>query len=175
MTTNQPERLWWVLHTRSRFENVVDERLRKKRLEVFTPKIRVKSKRKDRNLMIHQPLFPGYVFVKSDLQPIEHLEILKTLGAVQIIGTSHGPVPVPEDHIESLRIMVSTDMPIITGTRFRKGNRIIVINGPFAGVTGVFLRYQGKGRVMVYIQALGRFAAVEVEESDIEILPEILS
>jgi transcription antitermination factor NusG len=39
----------------------------------------------------------------------------------------------------------------------------MVISGPFAGVTGIFSSYRGDGRVIVNIEALGQFAAVNVE------------
>jgi transcriptional antiterminator NusG len=166
---------WYVLHTKSRFENVVNEGLIKKSIEVFLPKVQVKSKRRDRKAMIRVPLFPGYLFVKSDLNPNEHLEIVKTVGAVRLIGNKDGPIPVPSDTIKSLEIMVGGNNPVITGTRFKKGDRVIVVYGPFAGVIGTFARYKGKGRVIVNIEALGQFAGVDVSEEDIEKLPEILS
>lgn len=166
---------WYALHTKSRFENVVNEGLAKKTLDVFLPKITVKSRRRDRHKMIRVPLFPGYVFVRTDLNPYEHIEILKTTGAVRLIGSTQGPVPITDATIESLKIMVSTDNEVITGTRFRKGDRVIVVNGPFAGVTGIFSSYRGDGRVVVNIEALGQFAAVNVDATDVEKLPEILS
>ena len=168
-------RSWYVLHTKSRFENVVNEGLLKKSKEVFLPKITVRSKRRDRRMMIRVPLFPGYLFVKTDLNPHEHLEIVKTVGAVRLIGNKNQPVPVPDDAIESLRVMVAGDNPVATGTRFKKGDRVMVIYGPFAGVTGIFVRYRGKDRVVVKIEALGQWAGVEVNEDDVEKLPEILS
>ena len=125
--------------------------------------------------MIRVPLFPGYVFVKTDLHPYQHLDIVKTVGAVRLIGTKDGPVPVPEDTIESLKIMVSVDQPILTGNRLKKGDRVMVLNGPLAGVTGTFVRYRGKGRVVVNIEALGQYAGVDVDENDVERVPDILS
>ena len=166
---------WYVLHTKSRFENVVNEGLHKKSIEVFLPKIKVKSKRRDRKLMIQVPLFPGYVFVKTDLHPDNHLDIVKTAGAVRLIGSRQGPVPVPDETIESLRIMVACDSPITTGYHLKKGDRVLVIGGPFVGVTGYFVRYRGKGRIVVNIEALGQYAGVDVGEEDIEILSKILS
>lgn len=153
---------------------MVHEGLIKKSIEVFLPKVQVKSKRRDRKAMIRVPLFPGYLFVKSDLNPNEHLEIVKTVGAVRLIGNKDGPIPVPSDTIKSLEIMVGGNNPVITGTRFKKGDRVIVVYGPFAGVIGTFARYKGKGRVIVNIEALGQFAGVDVSEEDIEKLPEIL-
>ena len=173
---NRPDTLarkWYVLHTRSRFETVVGDGLLKKSMEVFLPKMRVPSKRRDRKMMIRVPLFPGYVFVKTDLNPYEHLEIVKTTGAVRLIGNRTGPIPVSEETVRSLRIMVASDQHIATGTRFKKGDRVMVVEGPFTGVTGVFSRYLGKGRVVVQIDALGQFAAVEVDQACIEPLPAI--
>ena len=167
--------LWYVLHTKSRFENVVNDGLGKKSIEVFLPKVTVHSKRRDRKAMIRVPLFPGYLFVKTDLAPQSHLEIVKTAGAVRLIGSKKGPVPVPEETIDSLKIMITTDHPVTTGTQIKKGDKVLVVHGPFAGVTGTFIRYGGKGRVVVNIEALGQYAGVEVGEDDIEIVPKILT
>lgn len=175
MISEQLKQAWYVLHTKSRFENVVSEGLRKKSFEAFLPKIKVKSKRKDRKMMIQIPLFPGYLFVRSNLNPPEHLEILKTVGVVRLVGNQSGPLPVFDETIESLRIMVTGGEEIITGTRFKKGDKIMVVEGPFAGVTGHFIQYRGQGRVVVNIDALGQFAAVNVNEEDVEPVPGILS
>ena len=175
MEDRQLNRLWYVLHTKSRFENVVNDGLGKKSIEVFLPKITVRSKRRDRKAMIRIPLFPGYLFVKTDLAPESHLEIVKTAGAVRLIGSKQGPVPVPAETIDSLKIMVTADHPVTTGYRLKKGDKVQVVNGPFVGVTGTFVRYGGKGRVVVNIEALGQYAGVEVSEDEIEIIPKILT
>ncbi len=169
------DRLWYVLHTKSRFENVVNDALAKKSFEVFLPKILVKSRRRDRRLMIRIPLFPGYLFLKTDLHPAEHIEILKTVGAVRLIGNKEGPISVATETIESLKIMVAGDNKVLTGARFKKGDPVTVVYGPFAGVTGTFVQYRGKARVVVAIEALRQFAAVDVSEDDVERLPKILS
>lgn len=166
---------WYVLHTKSRAESVVNEGLVRKHVEVFLPKITVPSRRKDRRKMIRMPLFPGYVFVKTDLSPGHHLDIVKTAGAVKLVGSTQGPIPVPDETIQSLQIMVSSDAPITTGFMFRKGDPVMVISGPFSGVVGVFDHYRGQGRIIVHIEALGQFAAVEVDAADVEKIPQILS
>ncbi|MCP4630818.1 MAG: UpxY family transcription antiterminator [bacterium] len=175
MNDRKLERHWYVLHTKSRHEKVVNDLLLKKSVEAYLPIVTVHSKRRDRKVMIRVPLFPGYLFVKTDLQPHSHLEVVKTVGAVRLIGNNQGPVSVPDDTINSLQIMVSSEHPVTTGSRLKTGDKVMVIHGPFAGVVGTFERYGGKGRVIVNIQALGQYAAVEVSEEDIEIIPKILS
>lgn len=166
---------WYVLHTKSRFEQVVNEGLLKKSHDVFLPMITVASRRKDRKKMIRVPLFPGYIFVKSDLHPHHHLDIVKTVGAVKLVGDKQGPISVPDETIQSLHIMVASDKPITTGSAFSRGDRVVVVNGPFTGVTGVFERYHGTDRIVVYIEALGQFAAVEVDVDDVERVPGVLT
>ena len=173
MTIDRLADSWYVLHTKSRFENVVNEGLTKKSLKVFLPKIQVRSKRRDRKVMIRVPLFPGYLFVQTNLEPTEHIEIVKTVGAVRLVGNKDGPIPVPSETVDSLKIIVQGNDSVTTGSRFKKGDRVIVVHGSFAGVVGTFVRHRGKGRVIVNIEALGQYAGVNVSEEDIELLPKI--
>jgi len=159
---------WYVLHTRSRFENTTCEGLAKKSVEVLLPKILVQSKRRDRRVMLRTPMFPGYLFVNTDLNPSHHLEILKTIGAVRLIGNREGPLPVPQETIDSLKIISTAEQKVTTGTRFKKGDRVVVLRGAFTGVIGIFSRYRGKNRIVVHIEALGQFASVDVDEDDVE-------
>lgn len=160
---------WYVLHTKSRHENVVFDGLNRKKVEAFLPKTFKRSIRKDRRVVLNVPLFPGYLFLKTALTPEWHLQILKTVGAVKLIGNREGPVPVPDMVIESLKIMTAaqTEAELLIGTRFKKGDPVVVIKGPFAGVQGFFARYKGADRIIVEIDALGQFAAVEVSADDV--------
>lgn len=160
--------LWYVLHTKSRAEKVVFDLLSKKTIDTFLPTTRVRSKRKDRRVMLDLPLFPGYVFVKTDLEANHYLSILKTPGAVKLIGSKAGPIPVDDTIIKSIQIMVQSGESILTGLQFQKGDPVKVIRGPFIGVTGTFSTYHGVGRVIVFIDLLGQSASVEVDEEDIE-------
>jgi len=175
MTHRKLQQLWYVLHTKSRHESVVNDGLARKSVEVYLPKITVPSKRRDRKKTIRVALFPGYVFVKTDLHPHTHLEIVKVAGAVRFIGNKQGPLSIADETVESLKIMVESDYAVTTGNNLRKGDNVLVVHGPLEGVMGTFVRYGGKGRIVVNVEALNQYAGVEVSEDDIEILPKILS
>ena len=119
MNDRRLEPLWYVLHTKSRHEKVVTDVLLKKSIEVYLPLVTVRSRRKDRRVMIRVPLFPGYIFVKTDLHPNSHLEVVKTVGAVRLIGNNQGPVPVPDQTVNSLQIMVESNLAVTTGNQIK--------------------------------------------------------
>jgi transcription antitermination factor NusG len=168
---------WFALLTKSNFEQTVFNNIVKKKIEAFLPKIKKKSRRKDRNLMIEVPLFPGYIFVQSTFQSADQLNILKTVGAVRLLGNKSEPVPVPPYQIESLRILTNTNMDIVTGTniRMKKGDFVMVLEGPMAGAKGEFIRYKGKGRVFIKIDILGQYAGVEASEDNVEKISDLLA
>ena len=168
---------WFALLTRSNFEQTVYSTIVKKKIEAFLPKIKRKSSRKDRNLMIEVPLFSGYIFVKSTFEAADQLNILKTVGAVRLLGNQSGPLAIPKSQIESLKILTSANMDLITGAniRLKKGDPVMILEGPMAGVKGEFTRHKGKGRVVIKIDVLGQYAGVEVDGNNVEKLPDFLS
>ncbi len=168
---------WFVLLTRSNFEQTVHKTIAQKNIESFLPTIKRKSRRKDRSLMIDLPLFPGYLFVKSDQAPASQLNILKTTGAVRLLGNQSGPVPVPTSQIESLKLLTKIKTDLITGTNLRleKGDPVMITQGPMAGVRGEFTHHKGKGRVVINIDVLGQYAGVEVEEENVEKVPDLFA
>ena len=51
----------------------------------------------------------------------------------------------------------------------------MILEGPMAGIKGEFSRYKGKGRVVIKIEVLGQYAGVEVEEDNVEKVPDFLA
>ncbi len=168
---------WFALLTRSNFEQTVYTKVCQKKIDAYLPKMRRPSKRKDRKLMVELPLFPGYIFVKSTLASADQLQILKTTGAVRLLGNTQGPVPVPESQIASLKLLTSAGQDLITGTivQLEKGDPVMILEGPMAGLKGEFYRYKGQGRVIVKIDLLGQYAGLEVDSDNVEKIPNLLS
>ncbi len=168
---------WFALLTRSNFEQTVYTSICHKKIDAFLPTMRKQSRRKDRKLMIEAPLFPGYIFVKSTTAPAAQLQILKTTGAVRLLGNAKGPLSVPRTQIESLKLLTSAVQNLITGTtiQLEKGDPVMILEGPMAGLKGEFYQYKGQGRVIVKIDLLGQYAGVEVDSGNVEKIPDLLS
>lgn len=166
---NKNSNKWYAVHTRSRFEQKVYTGIQGKSIEVFLPRIQVMSRRKDRRKKILAPLIPGYIFVNTALDYEEHLNILKTVGVVRMIGFEGKPVPVNDEEIASLKILDGTDRTVQNREYMKTGDRVMIMEGPLKGLTGFYLHHKGQGRkVVVSVELLHRSLEVEIEDWALE-------
>jgi len=166
---NQDSAKWYAIHTRSRFEQKVYDGMCGKSIEVFLPRVQVMSRRKDRRKKILVPLLPGYIFVNTDLNPEGYWDIIKTVGVVRMVGFRGKPVPAREEEISSLMILDGTDRTVQNKAYMKRGDMVMVMEGPLKGLVGFYLHHKGQeAKVVVSIELLNRSLAVEIEDWALE-------
>ena len=122
------------------------------------------SRRKDRRKKLLVPLIPGYIFVHFDMNPIAYWDIIKTIGVVRMVGFEGKPVPARDEEISSLMILDGTDRTVQNRAFMKRGDRVMIMEGPLKGLIGFYLRHKGQSdRVVVSIELLHRSMAVEIE------------
>jgi len=122
--------------------------------------------------MIMIPMIPGYVFVRSQLQAEEHLQILKTVGVVRMVSFRGEAAPANEEEISSLMILDGTDRTVQNRDYMKKGDRIIIAEGPLKGLMGFYLHHKGQTeKVVVSVELLHRSVEVEIEGWALERVP----
>jgi len=161
--------LWYCVHTRSRHEDVVYQRLADKQIQAFLPKMEVWSKRKDRRKKIQKALFPGYLFVYEMMNPQHGLEILKTPGVVKILGNEVGPMPVPETQIESIKKLLDGKAAVSPFPYLKEGQLVRIVDGPLRGCEGFLVKIkEQREKLVISIDLLQRSVSVEIESASIE-------
>ncbi|MCX5890429.1 MAG: UpxY family transcription antiterminator [Deltaproteobacteria bacterium] len=168
----QPENFlpWYIIHTCSRHEAKVEAGLTMKGQEVFLPRVMVRSRRQDRLRMLEVPLFPGYLFVHTDLSYSDYYHIIRQDGVVRILGIKGQCTPVPEETVASIRTLVNSGQPIFTWSKLAPGKRVRVVDGPLAGASGVISRLKkGNRRLVVGVELLGRSICAELAEESVEV------
>jgi transcription antitermination factor NusG len=141
----------------------------KKRIETFLPLIEKWSRRKDRRKKIKLPLFPGYLFVRTMMDPYIHLEILKTDSVVRILGNDGRPESIPDDQIFSIQTLIKNGVAITPYPYLKEGMRVRVVNGPLLGIEGILIKTKTqKNRLVISVDLLKESASVEIDEDDIE-------
>jgi transcription termination/antitermination protein NusG len=160
---------WYAVHTRSRFEQKVYSGISGKAIEAFLPKVQMISRRKDRHSKILVPLIPGYVFVRFDMEPETYWDIIKTTGVVRMVSFRGKPAPADDAEVASLMILDGTDRTVQNRGYIRKGDKVMIMEGPLKGLAGFYLRRKGQSdKVVVSIELLKRSLAVEIEDWALE-------
>jgi len=160
---------WYAIYTKSRHEQKTYDRLLKKNIETFLPLVERWSRRRDRRKRINLPLFPGYLFVHSQMDAHSYLEILKTDSVVRILGNDGKPIPIPDEQIFGIQTLIKNGMAITPFPYLKEGMRVRVVNGPLIGIEGILLKTQpNKHRLVLSVDLLKESVSVEIDELDVE-------
>jgi transcriptional antiterminator NusG len=158
---------WFAIWTRSRHEQVVREQLTEKRVEAFLPTITRWSRWKDRKKKIDWPLFPGYCFARFD--PADSLSILKCTGVVNIVSFDGKPAPIPAYELDSIRVLLSSELQYDPCPMIHEGMMVAVVHGPLSGVVGRLVRKDTqKARLVLSVDMIGQAVSVEVDAADVK-------
>ena len=149
------ESQWFAIWTRSRHEQVVREQLERKHFEAFLPTITKWSRWKDRKKKIDWPLFPGYCF--------------KCAGVVNIVSFEGKPAAIPEYELESIRVLVGSELQYDPCPLIREGMMVEVVYGPLRGVIGRLMRKDAhRARLVLSVDLIGQAVSVEVDAADVK-------
>jgi len=160
---------WYVIHTYSRQEAKVESALQRNNLEIFLPRVTVPSRRRDRKRLLNVPLFPGYLFVHTDLNHHAYAHIIKNHGVVRILGYKGKCAAVPEETVASIKTLLKSGQPVYPYRYLKTGSRVRVLDGPLAGSIGVIMgRKEKKRRLIVSVELFQRAVAVELEDEAVE-------
>jgi transcription termination/antitermination protein NusG len=160
---------WHVIHTRCHHEARVAQRLARKGLEIFFPRVTVPSRRRDRQVHINLPLFPGYLFVRHSLEAGVYLDIINMTGVARILGGSGRFAPVPPETIDSIKLALDSPRPCASHTYIKRGRKVRIAAGPLTGVIGIIVALKEKKRkVVVNVELFRRAMAVELTDEAVE-------
>jgi transcription antitermination factor NusG len=161
------ETRWFAIWTRSRHEQVVREQLEQKRFEAFLPTVTRWSRWKDRKKKIDWPLFPGYCFARFN--PADTLPILKCMGVVSIVSFEGKPAPIPDYELESIRLLVGSELQYDPCPMIREGMMVEVVHGPLRGVVGrLEEKDTQKARLVLSVNLINQAVRVEVDAADVK-------
>lgn len=158
---------WFAVWTRSRHEQVVRAELERKGIQTFLPTLTRWSRWKDRKKKIDWPLFPGYCFARFD--PADSLPVLKCSGVVNIVSFEGRPAAIPDYELDSIRLLLGTDLQFDPCPLVREGMMVEVVHGPLTGVIGRLLRKDpAHARLVLSVDLINQAVSVEVDAADVK-------
>jgi transcription antitermination factor NusG len=161
----RPEAQWFAIWTHSHCETLVRDQLHVRGFNAYLPTIRTWSRRAGKQHLIQRPMFPGYLFVRQAMDKQSYVEIVKTRGIVRILAGGWDRLePVPDNEIESLRRVLSADLPVLPHPYLRAGQHVRIQEGSLAGLEGILVRSRpNRGLVVLSVDLLRQSVAVEVD------------
>ncbi len=160
---------WYALYTKSRSEKKTCQYLIDAGFEAFLPLSTTIKQWSDRKKKVQEPLIPSYVFVRTTEIELSHT--LAVQGVVAVLKHLRKPAIVQDHEIENLQILTAAQQEIKTigNYKFKKGDPIEVVLGPFTGLKAEYIRYQGDYRVLVNIASLNTVFSVNIPLDYIEV------
>lgn len=130
------------------------------------------------------PLFPGYLFVRGRLTD-EFVSLVKGIRDVdRFLGSAAGmfPVPVNDQAMDNLQRLVAEcggrvliergdvkrGYRYVEQARFEPGQSVRVIDGPYEGLSALYQAEDGKERIKILLDMLGRSVQVSMPEALVE-------
>ena len=149
---------WYVVCCKPRQEAVAEVNLRRQGFHVYSPRIRIRQRRRGQWVDAVEVLFPRYIFIRTDPLRRSTAPVRSTHGVVGLLRFGCEPAMVPdavmgalwqrEDSVSGLHL---DNYPI-----FCVGDPVKFVDGPLAGIEGVFAKQDGEKRVIVLFEFLGK-------------------
>jgi transcription antitermination factor NusG len=156
---------WYAAYTCANHEKRVAQQVERRSLECFLPLYETVRRWKDRRVRLELPLFPGYVFVRMALR--DRLRVLQIPGVARLVGFDGRPSPVPNEDIEAIRACLAGRHPMQPHCYVQRGQRVRVLSGPLAGLSGIVVRQKKRTRFVISLDLLMRSVSVELDISDL--------
>jgi transcription elongation factor/antiterminator RfaH len=164
---------WYVVHTRPYSEDGAQQQLGAQGFSTFLPRL-VRTVRRGRKLnTIAGPLFPRYLFIALDLERDRWRCVNGTIGVSSLVMGKELPTAVPRGVVEGLSAVCTDHRAICLGRELHPGDRVRVLDGPFAELFGELTRIDATGRVRVLMQMLGGDIPVSMPLNAIVSAPQV--
>jgi transcriptional antiterminator RfaH len=157
---------WYVVHTKIRQEALAMTNLNRQGFECYIPMIKMEKMRRHKATLVEEPMFPRYLFIRLDTSGSgpSWSPIRSTLGVSQLVRFGGQPAVVDSKLIELLRTREQVGQP---DRLFKAGEKVVVADGPFAGIEAIFKTADAESRSMILLDMLSKPVGMRIETASL--------
>ncbi len=155
---------WFAVCCKPRQELVAQENLLRQGFHVYLPRIQLKKRRRAQWVDVIEVLFPRYIFIRIDPVKNSIAPIRSTRGVVGLVRFGGQPAVVADEVMDALIKREDSGSSLHRDNRplFCVGEQIRLVEGPLAGMEGIFVQEDGEKRVIVLLELLGKTNKIRV-------------
>ena len=167
---NASNERWFAVCCKPRQEAVAEENLLRQGFRVYLPRIRIRQRQRGKWIDAVEVLFPRYIFIRVDPQQRSTATVRSTRGVTGLVRFGGQPAVVPDTVMDALmqREDAASGMHQDDRPAFHAGEAIKLVDGPLAGMEGVFTEQDGDKRVIVLLELLGKTNKISVSRDWID-------
>ena len=158
---------WYLIHTKIRQERVALENLERQGFECFLPLFSIEKLRRGVLQQLEEALFPRYLFIRlgTGLESQSWSPIRSTTGVSRLVTFGQTPAKVDDALVSVLR--EKTENTQVQRRHFEPGEKVVVTDGPFAGIEAAYQMSDGEGRVMVLLNLMSKQVTLTISPASI--------
>jgi transcriptional antiterminator NusG len=175
------ETKWYVLHTYSGYETKIKQNIEYRAAiegfkdylkQVIIPSENIIEVKDGKKRTVSRNLMPGYLLIEM----IPHDELFNTVrkitGVSGFVGDGMQPIPLRDEEIQNvLNLIEEKHEKPKPKIRYRPGEQVRVIEGPFANFTGTVNEIdEEKAKMKMMVLIFGRPTPVELDVMQVESL-----
>lgn len=149
---------WFVGYTKPREEARARENLLRQGFECHLPLIHSQKRVNGTLAWRREPLFPRYLFLRPTSGSAPMDRVRSTLGMMGLVQFAGLPATVAQSVIAELKSFGEEFRQAL----FESGDSVMLVDGPLAGLEGIFERADGDARAIVLLEFLSRKHRVAV-------------
>jgi transcription antitermination factor NusG len=150
----ETEHCCFALKVRCSGEDSVARSLRLKGHHVLSPMHTVSLSYSDRIKKVRRALFPGYLFVRMPEQ--EFLSVVSTNGVSYMVRSGRNIEPLSDSETQIVEAACHAPEKCEPCEYLRIGQRVMIEDGAFTGLTGLLHKVRDENNVIVAIDSLHR-------------------
>jgi transcriptional antiterminator RfaH len=158
---------WFVVQFKPNSYNIAERNLKRQGLETFLPLQEITKRQETRFVSEFRPLFPGYMFVRLDSQASLWRKVNSTYGVSRIISFNNLPAAVPIALVSALLDRCDDKGRLISNADLAEGDKIKVIDGPFAEFVGTVETINMEKRIWLLLEFMGQSTRIQVASSQV--------
>ena len=161
-----PQTHWNLLQNKQQKETRALTNLAQQGYPVFCPMLSVEKLRRGKVSMNLEAMFARYLFIQLDSSRsgLGWASIRSTLGVSHLVSFGGVPAKVDAALIAHLQQHEQQALP---EHLFYVEERLLIADGPFAGLEAIYQATNGEGRAMVLIDLLGKSTRLQVPASSL--------